>query len=84
MHCPSSNSGCRSIQGIYTRLTGEDLCLIPLCYANIFGVVQYLMHLCLNWTGGIQCSEYSGIQGICAQMTIGSTSAFYIDALSKI
>ena len=32
---------CNSIQGIYARLTGEDLCLIALCYANIFGVVVF-------------------------------------------
>ena len=29
---------CSGIQGIYAQLTGEDLCLIALCYAYIFGV----------------------------------------------
>ena len=41
MHCPRSSSGCSSMQGICAQLTGEDLCLIALCYANIFGVVVF-------------------------------------------
>ena len=32
---------CSSIQTIYARLTEEDLCLIALCYANIFGVAVF-------------------------------------------
>ena len=35
---------CSSMQGLYAQLTGEDLCSIALCYANIFGV--YARHLC--------------------------------------
>ena len=41
MHCPRSSSGCSGMQGISAQLTGEDLCLIALCYANIFGVVVF-------------------------------------------
>ena len=41
MHCPRFSSGCSGIQGIYARLTGEDLCSIALCYANMFGVVVF-------------------------------------------
>ena len=41
MHCPRSSSGCSSMQGICAQLTGEGLCLIALCYANIFGVVVF-------------------------------------------
>ena len=42
MHCPRSNSGCSCMQGICAQLTSEDLCLIALCYANIFGVVVFM------------------------------------------
>ena len=38
MHCPRSSSGCTSIQGICARLTGNGLCLIALCYGNIYVV----------------------------------------------
>ena len=38
MHCPTSSSGCSSMQGIYARLTGEDLCSIALgiCALSIY------------------------------------------------
>ena len=32
---------CSSMQGLYAQLTGEDLCSVALCYANIFGVVVF-------------------------------------------
>ena len=32
---------CSSMQGLYAQLTGEDLCLIALSYANIFGVAVF-------------------------------------------
>ena len=41
MHCLRSSSVHSGIQGIYAQLTGEDLCLIALCYANIFGVAVF-------------------------------------------
>ena len=44
--------GVVSIQGIYARLTGEDLCLIPLCYANIFGVAVFDASM-IDWRGDI-------------------------------
>ena len=57
MHCPSSSSGCSSIQGIYAWLTGEDLCSIALCYANIFGGVVFIASM-LDWLGGSICLLY--------------------------
>ena len=50
MHCPRSSSGCSGMQGISAQLTGEDLCLIALCYANIFGVVVFKTSI-LGWLG---------------------------------
>ena len=44
--------GVVSIQGIYAQLTGEDLCLIPLCYANIFGVAVFDASM-IDWRGDI-------------------------------
>ena len=54
MHCPRSSSGCSSMQGICAQLTGEDLCLIALCYANIFGVAVCNASM-LDWPGGSIC-----------------------------
>ena len=51
MHCPRSSSGCSSMQGICSQLTGEDLCWIALCYADIFDVVVFNASM-LNWLGG--------------------------------
>ena len=51
MHCPRSSSGCSSMQGICAQLTGEDLCWIALCYANIFGVAVFNASM-LDWLGG--------------------------------
>ena len=48
------------MQGLYARLTGEDLCSIALCYANIFGVVVFNASM-LNWREDI---------GICALFDI--------------
>ena len=50
MHCPRSSSGCSGMQGICAQLTGEDLCWIALCYANIFGVVVFNASV-LDWPG---------------------------------
>ena len=30
---------CSGMQSLYAQLTGEDICPIVSCYANIFGVV---------------------------------------------
>ena len=49
MHYPRSSSGCSGMQGLYARLTGEDLCLIELCYANIFGVVVFKASILDSW-----------------------------------
>ena len=78
LHCPRSSSGCSSIQGICAWLTGEDLCLIALCYANIFGVAVCKASV-LDWLGGHLPSIYlhcprsssgcSSMQGICAWLT---------------
>ena len=32
---------CSSMQGLYAHLIGENLCLIALSYANIFGVTVF-------------------------------------------
>ena len=48
MHCPRSSNGCSGMQGICARLTGEDLCWIALCYANIFSVAVFNASM-LNW-----------------------------------
>ena len=50
MHCPRYSSGFSSMQGICAQLTGEDLCWIALCYANIFGVAVCKASV-LNWLG---------------------------------
>ena len=50
MHCPRYSSGCSSMQGISAQLTGEDLCWIALCYANIFGVAVFNASV-LDWLG---------------------------------
>ena len=78
MHCSRSSSGCNSMQGICAQLTGEDLCWIALCYANIFGVAVFNAAM-LNWLGFhlssiyMHCprssSRFSSRQGICAQLT---------------
>ena len=78
MHCSRSSSGCNSMQGICAQLTGEDLCWIALCYANIFGVAVFNAAM-LNWLGVHLSSIYmhcprsssgcSSRQGICAQLT---------------
>ena len=78
MHCPRSSSGCSGMQGIYAWLTGEDLCWIALCYANIFCVVVFNASM-LSWVGDHLPSLYmhcdrsssgcSGMQGICAWLT---------------
>ena len=51
MHCPRSSSGCSGMQGLCAWLSGEDLCLIALCYANIFCVVIFNTSM-LDWLGG--------------------------------
>ena len=48
-HCPRFSSWCSGIQGIYAQLTGEDLCLIALCYANIFGVAVFNAWYSIDW-----------------------------------
>ena len=78
MHCPRSSSGCSGMQGICARLTGEDLCSIALCYANILGVVVFNAST-LDWLGVHLPSIYmhcprsssgcSSMQGICAWFT---------------
>ena len=50
---------CSSMQGLYAQLTGEDPCLIALCYANIFGVAVFNASM-LDW----------GDIGICALFDI--------------
>ena len=32
---------CSSMQGLYAQLTGENICWIALCYANISGVAVF-------------------------------------------
>ena len=70
------------MQGICAPLTGENLCWIALCYANIFGIAVFNASM-LHWTGGLgrwsicllymhcprSSSGCSGMQGICAQLT---------------
>ena len=77
MHCPRSSSGCSSMQGISAQLTGEDLCWIALCYANIFGVAVFNASM-LDWLGFhlpsiyMHCprsSSCSSRQSFCAQLT---------------
>ena len=90
MHCPRYSSGCSSMQGISAQLTGEDLCWIALCYANIFGVAVFNASV-LDWLGFHLPSIYmkysrsssgcSIMLGICVRLT-GVPSAFYIYALS--
>ena len=41
MNYSRSSGGCNSMQDICAQLTGEDLCWIALCYANIFGVAVF-------------------------------------------
>ena len=45
------------MQGISAQLTGEDLCWIALCNANIFGVVVFNASM-LNSPGGSICLLY--------------------------
>ena len=33
---------CSSMLGLYAQLTGEDLCWIALCYANIFDLAVFI------------------------------------------
>ena len=49
MHCLRSSSGCSGMQGLYARLTEEDLFWIALCYANIFGVVVFTASILDYW-----------------------------------
>ena len=80
---------CNSMQGLYARLTGKVLCLIALCYANLFGVA-YSRHLSwIDWGsicpaiymhGPRSSSWYSSMQGIYAHKA--GPSAFCIYALS--
>ena len=57
MHCPRCSNCCSGMQGICAQLTGEDLCLIALCYANIFGVAVFNSSM-LDWLGGSICFLY--------------------------
>ena len=57
MHCPRCRSGCSSMQGICARLTGDNLCWIALCYANIFHVVVFNASV-LSWLGWSICLLY--------------------------
>ena len=57
MHCPRSSSGCSGMQGICAQVTGEDLCLIALCYANIFGAAVFNASM-LDWLRGSICLLY--------------------------
>ena len=66
------------MQDICAQLTGEDLCWIALCYANIFGVAVFNASM-LDWIGFHLSSIYmhcpwsssrcSSRQGICAKLT---------------
>ena len=66
------------MQDICAHLTGEDLCWIALCYANIFGVAVFNASM-LDWIGFHLSSIYmhcpwsssrcSSRQGICAKLT---------------
>ena len=78
MHCSRSSSGCNGMQDICAQLTGEDLCWIALCYANIFGVAVFNASM-LHWIGFHLSSIYmhcsrsssccSSMLGICAWLT---------------
>ena len=78
MHCSRSSSGCNGMQDICAQLTGEDLCWIALCYANIFGVAVFNASM-LDWIGFhlssiyMRCSRSSSwcssMLGICAWLT---------------
>ena len=60
MHCTRSNSGCNSMQDICALFTGEHLCWIALCHANIFGVAVFNASM-LDWIGGSICLLYTCI-----------------------
>ena len=57
MHCPRSSSGCSSMQGICSQFSGEDLCWIALCYANIFGAAVFNASM-LAWLRESICLLY--------------------------
>ena len=90
MHCTISSSGCCIIQGIYTWLTGESIYLLYICIVLdiVVDVALYKASM-LELTGNVhlpsiymhctRCSSgYSGMQGICGQMTVGSICLLYI------
>ena len=70
MHFPRFSSWCSGMQGLYARLTGEDLYMqcsgFQGIYAQLTGEDLYI------WC--------SGIQGIYARLCVGGSSACYIYA----